>query len=222
MDVYRAHGGGGASAVLVHGGGFLVGSRAMKPVRLLASRLSDAGVTVASVDYRMIFRGGRLDESVSDLRDALDAWIQGAPGRDLDPARVSVVGLSAGATLALLAADPRLHRVACAFGLYDFSDLRGPLASLLPRLLLRSSDRSHWSARSPLLASACATPTLLLHGTADALVPVAQAHALEARRRAQGLPTRLEIYQDAPHAFFNHEGPASAAALRALIEHLGA
>ena len=53
--------------VLVHGGGFVIGSRDMKPMRFLAAKLVGAGLTVCAVDYRMIFRGGRLDEAVDDV-----------------------------------------------------------------------------------------------------------------------------------------------------------
>jgi len=213
----------GSAVLLLHGGGFTVGHRAMKPMRLLASRLCDAGLAVASADYRMIFRGGRLDESLDDALTAFAFWREESQRRGWSDGRTSLVGLSAGGALAVLAAaqcDPPPHRLAGCFGLYDFDDLRGPLASLLPRVLLRTGDPAQWRARSPLEAPPTPAPTLLLHGTDDGLVPVAQARALAARREALGLPTRLVELADAPHAYFNAPCEAADRSLRELVAHL--
>lgn len=214
-DVYLPSHPTGASAVLVHGGAFVIGSRRMKPMRFLAARLTAAGIAVCAIDYRMIFRGGRLPEAVDDVRAAAAWWPQRAAQLGLDARRVSLVGLSAGATLALLAADASIERLACCFGLYEPDALRGPSA-LLPRLLFATPDRARWR-----LAAAPATPTLLLHGDRDRLVPVAQAHRLAARRTALGLPTRLAILPGAPHGFFRRPTPHAEAGVEALRAHLG-
>ena len=224
-DVYVPAHPTGASAILVHGGAFVIGSRRMKPTRLLASRLCAAGIAVCTIDYRLIFRGGRLTESVADVRAAVAFWHAHAPTLGLDPDAVTLVGSSAGATLAYLAASAeagRIARVACCFGLYELDHLRGPLATLLPRLLFRTGDRATWHAHSPAGVAQPAAPTLLLHGDDDGLVPVDQARKLAARREALGLPTRLVIYPGAPHGFFNQPGPAADAGIQELIAHAGA
>lgn len=204
-----------ASVVLVHGGGFVIGSRRMKPMRYLAAQLYAAGISVCAIDYRMIFRGGRLDEAVDDVHAACAFWSARAP----DPRAISIVGLSAGGTLALLAAanGADVAGLVCCFGLYDVGHLRGP-AALLPRLLFRTSDRAAWTARSPRFVTQPAIPTLLLHGSDDGLVPVDQARSLAAHREALGLPTRLVIYDGAPHGFFNVPVPAAAAGAQEIIE----
>jgi acetyl esterase/lipase len=218
-DVYLPPAATGASVVLVHGGAFVIGSRAMKPVRYLATRLAAAGVAVCAIDYRLIFRGGRLDDALADVADALAFWTARAPSHGLDPRRISLVGLSAGATLAILAAAdaPGLHRLACGFGLYELDDLTGAIAASLPRLLLRTADRSTWRSRSPRHATQPTGPTLLLHGDADGLVPVAQARRLAAHREALALPTRLVVYPGAPHGFFSMDGAAAEAGVAELI-----
>ncbi len=214
----------GASVVLVHGGGFVIGSRRMKPVRFLAAHLSAAGIAVCAVDYRMIFRGGRLDEALEDVCGALDAWRERAAGvYGLDPARVSLCGLSAGATLAMLAAarcEGEVHRLVSVFGLYELDHLSGPLASVMPRLLFGTADRETWSARSPRGSAQPRVPTLLLHGTADGLVPVEQARRLAAHRESNGLPTRLVIYEGAPHGFFNSPCRAAEEGAREIVQHV--
>ncbi len=214
----------GSSVVLVHGGAFLIGSRRMKPMRYLAARLSAAGIAVCAIDYRMIFRGGRLDEAVEDVRTAVAFWRARCPELGLAPEAISLVGLSAGGSLAMLAAaelpPDALASLICCFGLYELDDLRGP-AALLPRLLLRTRDRKIWSARSPRHAPQPALPTLLLHGTADGLVPVDQAHRLAAHRGQLGLPTKLVVYPEAPHGFFHVPGAAADAGVTEIVAHVG-
>lgn len=224
-DVYLPREPSGASAVLVHGGGFILGSRTMLPMRHLAARLSRAGVAAFAVDYRMIFRGGRLDEALDDVRAALEHWHGRTRSYGLDPARVGVVGLSAGGTLAMLAsarAEGAVSRLVCGFGLYELDHLGGPLASAMPRLLFRTDERAVWHARSPRGERQPRVPTLLLHGTDDGLVPVEQARRLAAHREAQGLPTRLVVYEGAPHGFFNFRCRASEDGVSEILAHLGA
>jgi len=221
-DLYVPAAPNGASVVLVHGGGFVIGSRRMKPMRYLIAKLVEAGVAVCSVDYRMIFRGGRLDEATADVIDAFEFWSGRTTALGLDPGRVSLVGLSAGATLSMLAAarldNGRLRSVASAFGLYDVAHLRGP-AGLLPRLLLGTADRGRWSSRLPRHGHQTSAPTLLLHGSQDELVPVDQARQLAAHREMLGLPTKLVIYDAVAHDFFNLPVPAADGA-RAIIDHV--
>lgn len=221
-DIYLPAHADGASVVLVHGGGFVFGSREMKPMRYLAARLAASGLAVCAIDYRMVFRGGRLDEALADVTAAVAFWCQRAPRYGLDAARVSIIGVSAGATLAILAAGQvpqALHRAACCFGMYEIGHLRG-VASVLPRLLFKTWDRSAWAARAPSAVPQPAIPVLLLHGDADRLVPVGQSRRLAARRQELGLPTRLVVYPDAPHGLFNLATiPARELAVRELVEH---
>jgi acetyl esterase/lipase len=212
----------GESAVLVHGGGFVIGSRRMKPMRFLGVRLSAAGIAVFAIDYRMIFRGGRLDEAIADVRAALAYWRTSTTAHGLDANAISLVGLSAGGSLAMLVAAMEapgsIASLACCFGVYDWLGLRGA-ASVLPRLLLRTADRAAWRERSPGRANVV-VPTLLLHGDADSLVSVEQARLVAADREARGLPTRLVVYPDAAHGFFNVPGDAADAGTRELIGHV--
>lgn len=222
-DLYVPERPSGASVVLVHGGAFVIGSRRMKPVRFLAARLCAAQIAVCAIDYRMIFRGGRLEEALDDVAAAVTFWHQRAPQLALDPHRISLVGLSAGATLAMLAAarsPTAVARLVCCFGLYELDHLRGPVGELLPRLLFRTGERAVWDARAPRGAAQPAVPTLLLHGTDDGLVPVEQARRLAARRESLGLPTRLVVYEGAPHGFFNRPSHACDDGVRELVAHV--
>jgi len=178
----------------------------MKPVRYLATRLAEAGIAAIAVDYRMIFRGGRLDEALADVDAAARWWLDAGERFQLDPTRVSIAGFSAGATLALLqaaAAPERYHRVVSFFGVYDFTWLGGRLAGWMRRLLLRSGDPRVWARHSPIHRCDMPAPLLLIHGTADSMVPVEHARRLQAARVARGLPVELLEYEGIPHGFLN-------------------
>jgi len=221
-DIYLPDGRGPhPSMILIHGGGFVIGSRRMKPVRYLATRLCETGIAAMAIDYRLIFRGGRLAEALADV-DAASRWWQEASERfGIDPKRTAIAGFSAGATLALLhAADApeRYHRIVSFFGVYDFSFLNGQLAQMMRQLLLRSRDREVWVRHSPLTRGTMPTPMLLLHGTADTMVPIEHARRLHARRNALGLPVELLEYEGIPHGFLNDATlPESRAAADAVI-----
>lgn len=196
----------------------------MKPVRYLAMRLADAGFASVAIDYRMIFRGGRIEEALADVDAAARWWIDAQERFALDRSRIAVVGFSAGATLALLHAaqvPDRYFRLVSFFGVYDFAGLHGRLAGTMRRLALRSSEPDVWKAHSPVERCTAPQPLLLVHGAADTLVPVAQAHRMQSRRQALGLPVALREFPDAPHGFLNDATlPATRDAADAVIDFL--
>ena len=223
-DVYLPASPPGASVVLVHGGGWVVGSRDMKPVRFLATRFVEAGLTVCAPSYRRVHEGGDIRSSADDVAAAVGWWREQAPLYGHDPERVVLCGISAGATLSLLAtSDPRAAGIASfvsIFGLYDFVNLRGAVASTLLRVFLRTGDRGTWAAHSPMAAPPCPAPLLAVHGTGDRRVPVEQAEALVARQRAEGFSAELLSYEGAPHGFFNLSDETAERATADIIEFL--
>jgi carboxymethylenebutenolidase len=124
------------------------------------------------------------------VRDAL-AWVVSRP--DVEPDRVGLVGISLGAALGLAVAgdDGRVGALVTYFG---------PLpAGAVAR-----------GARLP--------PTLVLHGAADRVVPVANAHAVEALLREQGTRYEIKIYDGQGHGF---RGAAQEDATRRVLAFLG-
>lgn len=208
------------SVVLVHGGAFAIGSKTMKPVRTLATELVEAGFAVAAIDYRLLLRGGKIDGCEDDVRAALGWWGQQSERFGLDPRSTYLVGLSAGATLSILASHAPpipLKRVVSIFALYDLGALGGRLPALLGKLLV-GGPRGGWTAASPCSRPVSEAPLTILHGDADSLTPVDQARDYARRRDELGLETELFVYPGADHGFFNDaESEVARTATRDLL-----
>lgn len=126
-------------------------------------------------------------------RDAL-GFAAAQPGAD--PGRIGLVGISLGAALGLAVAsgDRRIKALVTYFG-------------PLPHGAIGAD------ARLP--------PTLVLHGTADPIVPVANAHAVEALLRRQNVPHEIKLYPGQGHGFTGEaHRDASRRALAFLDRHL--
>ena len=91
------------AVLLVHGGGFTVGSRT--DLYFTGAKLADQGVITASIDYTL---NGLMDPASADVADAY-RWLARQP--DVDPERIAVLGTSAGCALsakfALTTSKPR-------------------------------------------------------------------------------------------------------------------
>lgn len=218
LDVYLPVGEPCGWVLVIHGGGFTTGKRNMKPSRVIAKRLLAEGQVVFSVDYPLVRGAITLWEQV----DSVVAAIEQARGfvKRLHPPAAScgvLLGSSAGATLALLAAAKApagLVGIVSAFGLYDFTALEGPVLGLFRRRVLGSPSAALAKAASPRFGEGACPPIALLHGTADRLVPIAQADDMREALEARGADATSFLYPGAPHAFFND--PRSAVCGRAL------
>src|SRR5436190_1250727 len=101
LDVYPAAGARAAPVVVwIHGGALIVGTRSRMQTAL-RDGLARAGLAQVSIDYRLAPET-KLPAILEDVVDAF-AWVRGEGARrfGLDPARVGVVGHSAGGYLAL-------------------------------------------------------------------------------------------------------------------------
>ena len=113
---------------------------------------------------------------LATVRDAL-AHIAQRPG--VDPTRVALIGISLGAYLSLA------------------------LATLPYRPAIRAIAEISGGLASPYAAAATSNflPTLLLHGDRDTVVPVSEAHALDAALTRLKVPHQLEILSGEGHWF---------------------
>jgi dipeptidyl aminopeptidase/acylaminoacyl peptidase len=179
----------------------------------LAATLRDRGWNALVFHYRGSWgSGGRYDLRTipADVTAAVDHLSAGTC-LPVDPRRLVVVGHSLGGWAAILAAagDPRLRAVAACAAAVDIGALDLDDAGIereFTRFLDVTPDefrrqRDEVAATLDPLAAVAAIaprPLLVVHGTADRWVPVAQARQLVTRARE---PVRYAEIEDAGHDF---------------------
>jgi acetyl esterase/lipase len=195
--------------VLVPGGAWRRAYRAgLTP---LAQSLAASGLVAVNVGYRASSQGGRFPGMVADVVCAVDFAVDRARRAGIAPGRVVVVGHSAGAHLAALAAlAPDRFRAGCPYpparadglvglaGVYDVARLPALAVALFG--VPPSKDPARWREGNPLTwvtaGSGGRRPDLrvmLVHGTADTVVPSAQTTDFAAALRDAGVPVTVSL-----------------------------
>lgn len=210
LDVYAPIGvTDGPALVLVHGGGWIVGDVAVTAV--LANELAARGVIVFNVGYRTMAKGGAFPSMVDDVACAL-AYARAHQGNYTTSRTTAIGGHSAGAHLsALVAMAPGVFGGDCRWDLAVAADgligLAGPydittIPAMTPLFGVSfTEDPDLWETANP-LSYAKSSPDisyLLIHGTADTLVPVSYAQNLAASLEEVGLDVRLELLDGESH-----------------------
>lgn len=136
-----------AALVYIHGGALINGSRKNIRPWQLAHYLA-TGYTVIGIDYRLAPES-KLPAIIEDLQDALH-WVreQGPILFGIDPARLAIVGHSAGGYLTLMAGCCVTPRPQALIAFYGYGDLVGdwyakpdPFYCQLPRVTEVESGR---------------------------------------------------------------------------------
>lgn len=237
LDLYPAQGVRGAAplVVVIHGGSWQSGDSAqLAPLnRYLAGR----GYAVAAINYRLA-PASPFPAALEDVRAAIAFLKARAAELGVDPARIALLGRSAGGQLALLAAygagDPAIRGAVAFYAPTDMVfgyehpadprviDSRAVLEAYLGGT--PATARAAYEAASPLrLVGAGTPPTLLIHGARDELVQLRQSERLAAALAAAGRPHLLLALPWATHgADFNLAGPAGQISTYAVEHFLGA
>jgi acetyl esterase/lipase len=218
--------------VLIHGG-FWRAEYDLTLMGPLAADLVPRGFVVANLEYRRVGQpGGGWPGTLDDVAAGIDAL----DGRDgLDLARLVTVGHSAGGHLAVWAAarptlptgapgeDPRV-RVVGAVSLAVVVDLLGAAAERLSGGATRdllggepSAVPDRYALASPMELVPIGVPVALVHGTADANVPITQSEDYAEVATAAGDAVVLERIDGADHfAVIDPTTEAWAAAVRQI------
>jgi len=228
LDVYRppASSAQVPAVVLLHGGGWSAGDKGETP--LFSERLAAAGYGVFDVQYRLSPQPN-WQTATGDVKCAV-AWVKQHGkdvGVDVDPARVTLLGRSAGGHLALLAAytpdDPDLPsscgagdaHVAAVVAFYAPTDL--PWGYELPANTrvydtsqkLRdflggppSAVADRFYKTSPVNRVTASSPrTLLIHGGRDQFVSPQHVDRLVPKLRAAHVPYDTLVIPYGQHGF---------------------
>ncbi len=204
--------------VVIHGGAWARGERPKGWTGY--RRFVEAGFAVISMQYRLSGQA-RAPAAVEDVRCVM-GWIARSAEREgLDPKLIVLMGTSAGAHLALMAAyvdaseglDPAecgpAPRAAAVIDFYGPTDLR-------PQSLgaWNSPSIGKWVGEGEAGAAMAARmspitrikpglpPVFIVHGDADPVVPVAASIALKAALERAMVPTELHVVPGGVHGKF--------------------
>ncbi|MFW3168729.1 alpha/beta hydrolase fold domain-containing protein [Geodermatophilus sp. CPCC 206100] len=251
LDLHLPAGSPAPVVVFLHGGGWRVGSRHSAgpayrgqdptPFQVLAQ----AGIAVASVDYRLSGEA-TWPAQLSDAKAAV-RWLRARAGElGIDGDRIAAWGESAGghlaALLGLTGGDPALEGdvgvagppsdVVAVVAWFAPSDVAAvavdtgadPLDASTREALLLGAPAATVpdlaAQASPLThVSPSAPPVLLLHGRVDQLIPWVQSERLAAALQQTGADVELHSYDAADHMWAG-DPDAAADALRRTVDFL--
>jgi acetyl esterase/lipase len=206
------------AVVLIHGGSWT--SFDKSTMGRMANFLARSGFVAVSVNYRLLRdKENRWPAQLDDVQRAV-RWLRAnATKYDIDPDHIGAFGHSAGAQLAALLgmedtrdnSDPALARyssrvqaVVDVSGPSDFvgnrnADSDAAMANLFGETYARAPEV--WRSASPVFdVTKSSAPFLIVHGTGDDVVPIAQAQELYDKLQQAGVPVSF-VKVDDGHTF---------------------
>jgi acetyl esterase/lipase len=195
---------------------------------------------VFDIEYRLPPPARHLD-AIGDVKCAIGWVAENAARYAVDPARISLMGYSAGAHLALLAAysmgnpllppscsgkDVTIRSVINLYGPSDVKKHHGDSGSkdyvqrMMHAYIGGSPDElgNRYELISPIRhVTASSPPTLTLHGAADRVVPIEQAERLDQALARAGVQRETYFIPWADHGFDFIWGSFATQASRALV-----
>ncbi|HEY5410750.1 MAG TPA: alpha/beta hydrolase [Caulobacteraceae bacterium] len=209
----------GSALLVIPGGGYEFVSIANEGVDV-AAKTNPLGYTVFVLNYRLPAEGWR-DGAIVPLQDAQRAMrvIRASAARFMiDPARLSVVGFSAGGHLAASLATGFAEAAYVPSDDADRIDARPAAAGLIYPVITMTHPFTHEGSRQHLLGNSPSDqivaarspeqhvgpdtpPTFLAHACDDPAVPVENSLMMMAALRAARRPVEAHFFQRGGHAF---------------------
>ena len=199
------------AVVIVHGGGWVRGDRRVD-VQPLFKPLTDAGFAWFSISYRLATDMTQFGVAISDVQDAVRYVRSHAAAFNVDPDEIALIGESAGGQLAAMAAlrgrgDTAVKAVVALYAPCDLISLINS-SNYVPAQIRACMRGTPWgtlfmaglSQLSPIdNVRHDMPPFLLIHGTADPLVPFRQSSDMCERMKKAGASCELYPVAGAGH-----------------------
>jgi len=218
MDIYQpaARSATGYPAILViHGGGWSGGKRDAQREQQMGDVFAKAGFVAASIDYQLtVGETPSWPQNLYDCKTAVRFLRKFAAKYNINPARVGVIGGSAGGHLSMMVAytggDPKLDppgpygeystKVQAVVNLYGVPvmDEKHTGRNMLKGL---ASAETYKAASPATYVNANSVPMLMMHGTADKTVPIAWSDEFETLLKERKAPYSYKRVEGAPHTF---------------------
>ncbi|MCY3857349.1 MAG: alpha/beta hydrolase [Gammaproteobacteria bacterium] len=205
----------GAAVLLMSSGGWFSGKQPIDRVKQGFGFLLDAGYTVVPIRHRSA-PDYKVPDAVADVQHAVRHVRHHADDYGIDPSRMAVMGFSSGGHLTLMisldsddgvvaessdSVSNTANHVAAGIAYFppvDLENIVGP-SERFPAL---DFDPSLASSVSPInFADSEDPPILLLHGTADELVPLANSTRMHETLTGAGAKSQLSVFEGAGHGF---------------------
>lgn len=189
--------------------------------------LNAIGVTAFVLSYRLPNEGwgGRADVPLQDAQRAIRVIRRDAARFGVDPARVAVLGFSAGGHLAGSLATRHAEPVYAPIDAADRLPARPDIAGLVYPVVTLAGPATHGGSRDFLLGKDAAqeaklhrsverrvdantAPMFLVHASDDGLVPIANSIALYQALVDQRRPAEFHAFDEGGHGFGAHLPPA--------------
>ena len=216
-DIYRPDNANGAGVLMIHGGGWRMGSKAMMPPQ--AGALVKHGFTCVAIEYRLTPEAP-WPAQIHDVKTAMRWFRANADALNVQPEQIAVLGNSAGGHLALLlAATPGLAEFEGDGGNANIDTSVAAVIAVYPPVTFFVGDRTSGGTSAAAILGDAATaeaakaaspieyvhadfpPTFFLHGNGDKVVPVSASINMYNALSQAGARAEMHIYAEQPHTW---------------------
>ncbi len=237
MDVYLPEGRSKETTkaiVLIHGGSWTSGNKTDLAAYIDSFKRRMPELAIININYSLAGNGVTLAAAEQDVKTAIESIVGSAEEWGINKDAIGMLGVSAGAHLALLHAykqtsPVRIKAVVDFFGPTDlvamYQQPWHPLVTLLLNMATGTTPDENmeiYRQMSPInFVTAQSTPTLILHGSADEVVAISQSNALKAKLDAADATSQMQVYEREGHGWFGAKMTHSFDLVQAFLnQHL--